>query len=211
MQRKVSTTLAATLASLLISPVWAQDPNPAASINRITAPVFIAAGIAYVTRRMAIGGWLFYFYLILIMQVVFIGFMLFIEIKTTSMEGWDPFYYWLGWADFISYGVAKVVCLIFSIRFWSGAQRTPMNLKYMRIILGIVLATAISRIVMNSLVWQEQDLAILLVIPLLSALVWLTYWMVSRRVKYIFSLQGKAFDYEEFKEHLKHGKENPPP
>jgi hypothetical protein len=206
--RKAIATVSIVLASFFSASVWAQDSNPAASINRITAPLFIAAGIAYVTRRMAIGGWLFYFYLILIMQVAFLGFTLWLEIEATSMEGWDPFYYWLSWADFLSYAIAKIVCLIFAIRFWSEAQRTLENLKYMRIILGIVLATAIGRIAMNSMVWLEQDSTILLFIPLFSAVLWFTYWLVSRRVKYIFDLQGESFDYDEFKGRLKQPKDD---
>jgi len=204
-KKSITTILATALCALLASPVLAQDPNPAASINRITGPLFIAAGIAYVTRRKAVGGWLFYFYLILILQVVFIAFMLILELETTSMEGWDPFYYWLSWADFFSYALAKVVCLIFGVRFWSEAQRTTKNLKYMRIILGVVLLTSISRIAMANLVWQEYDLAIILGVSFFSSLLWFTYWLVSRRVKYVFALRGEAFAYDDFKEHLRQG------
>ena len=208
--RRISANLAIALTSLVASTVWAQDPNPAASINLITAPLFIAAGIAYVTRRMAIGGWLFYFYLILIMQMLLVAFMFVGEIKTTSIEGWDPFYYWLSWADYLSYALAKTVCLGFGIRLWSKAQRTQKNLRYMRIILGIVLLTAISRAVMNSLVWQEDIQTILGGVALFSSVLWFTYWLVSRRVKYIFTLQGTAFSYDDFKEQVKQGKSNPP-
>lgn len=205
MKKRITTILATAFSTLLASPVLAQDPNPAASINRITGPLFIAAGIAYVTRRKAVGGWLFYFYLILTLQVVFIAFLLIAELKTTILEGWDPFYYWLSWADYLSYALAKVVCLVFGLRLWFEAQRTAKNLKYMRIILGVVLLTSISRIAMNNLVWQEYDQTILYGIALLSSLLWFSYWLVSRRVKYVFNLQGKAFAYDDFKEYVRQG------
>ena len=204
MKKRITTILATAFSTLLASPVLAQDPNPAAYINRITAPLFIAAGIAYVTRRKAVGGWLFYFYLILILQVTFIAFLLIAELKTTSLEGWDPFYYWLSWADYLSYALAKVVCLIFGVRLWFAAQRTAKNLKYMRIILGVVLLTSISRIAMSYLVWQD-GLTILYGIAFLSSLLWFSYWLVSRRVKYVFNLQGKAFAYDDFKEQVRQG------
>jgi hypothetical protein len=59
-------------------------------MGTLGAPVFIAAGVAYLTRRMAIAGWLFYYYFGLIGAVLFMPLLL-----SEAVPAWYPSY----WAD----------------------------------------------------------------------------------------------------------------
>jgi len=52
---------------------------------------------------------------------------------------------------------------------------------------------------MNYLFWKEYDQAIWYGISFISSLLWFTYWLVSRRVKYVFTLRGKPFVYNVFR------------
>lgn len=85
---------------LVMSPVVAQEADPTAA-TRGFMPFILAGMIAYVTRRMAIGGWLFYFYLGLCLSAVITTFMAVSSLPNLNPEGWDMFYWWMAVLDYI--------------------------------------------------------------------------------------------------------------
>ena len=95
-------------------------PAYAASMNSSVtygAPLAIAVGIAYVTRRMSIGGWLFYYYLQLYANVLITVLLSFVVINNMQPTGWgDKTLYTLFVLSIVAMFLVKAIEAIFATR-----------------------------------------------------------------------------------------------
>lgn len=184
---------------LVMSPVVAQEADPTAA-TRGLMPFILAGMIAYVTRRMAIGGWLFYFYLGLCLSVVITTFMAVSSLPNLNPEGWDMFYWWMAVLDYIPLLMATAASFIFGVRLLFRSQRNSGNLRIMRFALLAVVIFNVTSIFIGGRFFPEDESGnVLSAFGAVFSSIWCVYWFVSRRVKYVMTLGDHEWNYEDFK------------
>lgn len=185
------------------SPALAQgeaSTNP----GRALYPILIAAGIAYVTRRRAIGGWLFYYYLVLYLSSALAVLMAIATLPNLHPDGWDTFYWMLAVISYVPWLLSKLAELIWGSRLLIRSQRTARNLGIMRRIFGTQVALLIVSLIIGYAYFPEDENGNLMdIISLIVASVWCAYFYVSKRVRYVLAGGARDWSYEAFRGQLK--------
>jgi hypothetical protein len=176
---------------------------PAALAASTTSPnagaisLWVAAGIAYLTRRRAIGGWLFYYYLQLYGGALFtllLSAQLIDNLKTT---GWpSAALHTLFVLSVVPSLLVQALELLFATRLLFRSQRNAKNLALLRYVLVASVVAAISGLAIDS-VHFSGDVP-LSVFGLIVSSIWCLYFFVSRRVKHVFAVSPNTWSYEEF-------------
>ncbi|MBN1547237.1 MAG: hypothetical protein JW902_11305 [Syntrophaceae bacterium] len=177
-----------------LSACAAEASNPAF----VAAPLGITLAIAYVTRRMAIGGWLFYYYLQL-----YIGVLLTIAFIPAIVNNLQP----TGWEDKTIYGffvfsivpplLVKVLEVIFATRLLFKSQRNEKNVKTVRYVLLSSVIFSIISLVIDGYYFREN--AGLSIYAVIFASIWCLYFFYSYRVDYVLSRRTDPWNYDNFK------------
>jgi len=185
------------VSSLSASPVYAASSDIATAIAPI-APLFFILFIAYLTRRVSIGGWLFYYYFNLFGAFVFIVFIG-STILDLNPKGWeDTTLYILNVISSVPIFLTKILETIFAIRLLIPSQRNSKNVRVLR---HVLLASVVSYFIAVAIdYYYFPDNVVFSLIGLAGASIWTLYFFVSYRVKYAFSNWSGAWDYETFKE-----------
>jgi hypothetical protein len=175
-------------------------PAHAAAINPGTAgaPLGIALAIAYVTRRMSIGGWLFYYYFQLYATLLISLLLGALVVENLNLSGWeDKALYMLFVISTVPIYLMKIVETLFATRLLIKSQRKSKNVKTLRYILSAsVVFYAISLTIDH---YHFPDNVALDVFGLVFAFIWALYFFVSYRVNYVLSNWSGKWDYKTFK------------
>ena len=174
-----------------------------------TAPILLALAIAYVTRRMSIGGWLFYYYLILYGSILMNLFLGVLTIENYNPAGWEnETIYILFLISTLPLYIILLVEMIFATKLLIKSKRNPKNVKILR---NILVASVIINLIIFGIDYSyfPDNLAISGLALFLSG-IWCSYFIVSERVKYVFENWSGNWDYQSFKDRKTIKSESPP-
>jgi hypothetical protein len=187
------------LIALVVTPSFAlaQQADPTAA-TRGLMPFILAGMIAYVTRRMAIGGWLFYFYVGLMLGPVLAVALAYPVIGDYFQPSlWqDAKTYWLSFFSYLPWLASLIVVFLSAARLIFRSQRNRANAMLLRYSLIALVVTGIIGLVIE-LVYFPED-AILSVISTVFASLLCLYFFVSKRVKYVFDNWSGKWSYDDF-------------
>lgn len=162
------------------------------------APLFVALGIAYVTRRMSIGGWLFYYYLQLYGTVLITTLLSAMIIDNLQPAGWeDKALYTLFVLTVVPTLLVKLVEIIFATRLLIKSQRNEKNVKVVRYVLLASVIISTGSFAINF--YHFRDNLPLSIFGLIFSLIWCLYFFSSRRVEYALSHWNGVWNYDSFK------------
>ncbi len=192
MKRWVSLFGVALIISL--SPAFAYAA-PTDNIRTMATPIILALAIAYVTRRMAIGGWLFYYYLMVFAPLFLFAFF---EFEYLNPDDWKySGLYAQVILPTILLIVLKVMEFFVAVRLLFKSQRNSQNVLVLRyVLIASVVAWAIDIIVDYN--YYKDDLAIS-VFGFTLKLIWMLYFYFSSRVNYVLCNWPGSWDYQSFK------------
>ncbi len=187
--------IAALIALLALAvPAHAEATNPGTAL----APLFVALGIAYVTRRMAIGGWLFYYYLGLYVSAPIMVLSAVASFTNLQPSGWeDKALYAFVVLSYIPWFLAFTLNLIFSTRLLFKSQRNEKNTKIVRYVLLALVITSAAGVVIDYIYFPED--VPLDILSLISSSIWCLYFFFSKRVKYVLARWTGEWNYDAFK------------
>jgi hypothetical protein len=151
--------------------------------NSFFTILFVAWGIAYLSRRRAIGGWLFYFYLQLFLSLLFSFIFLPGIISNLNPNSWDSS---LRYVMFLASTVPTLVTQYVEVFAASRLLRTrnAANLNFLRIVLA-VLAVASGVGMAIDLQYFVAN-AVFDVLTFVFALIWSLYFWRAQRVRKVF-------------------------
>jgi len=184
----------------------AQDQTTAAvtTIRSALTPILVALGIAYVTRRRAIGGWLFYFYLSVFGSIAISWVFVIPALKTLFLDTEiRDFYWWISAVDYLLPLAASFALWILAIRLLFKKQRVTRNLTAMKYATAIAVAANLVSAYISTKYFAGDPSSGLTYLSLVSSIIWCAYWLLSKRVQYVMTRGNVPWDYEEFKQHLK--------
>ena len=177
-------------------------PAYAASMNSSVtygAPLAIALGVAYVTRRMSIGGWLFYYYLQLYANVLITVLLSFVMIDNLQPTGWeDKTLYSLFVLSIVPMFLVKAIEAIFATRLLVKSQRNEKNVKIVRYIILVSVIICATSIAINY--YHFRDNVPFSIYALITSSIWCLYFFLSYRVDYVLSHWTGLWIYDSFKE-----------
>lgn len=189
----------AAIISILFVPslTWAQQSDPTASTS-VWTPFIVAAAIAYLTRRMAIGGWLFYFYIGILVSPVTSLVLAYpdIGIYFYPSQWYDLKTYWLSFFSYVPWLVSLLVVFLAALRLILRSQRNRANAQFLRRALLALAATGVLGWVIELNYWPEY--ALLSGISTFSAGIICLYFFTSKRVRYVFDNWSGKWSYEDF-------------
>jgi hypothetical protein len=187
------------LIALIVAPSFslAQQADPTAA-TRGLMPFILAGMIAYATRRMAIGGWLFYSYIGLMLGPVLAVALAYSVIGDYFQPSlWhDAKTYWLSFFSYLPWLASLIVVFLSAARLILPSQRNRANAMLLRYSLVALVVTGIIGLVIE-LVYFPED-ATLSVISTVSASLLCLYFFVSKRVKYVFDNWSGKWSYDDF-------------
>jgi len=170
-------------------------------MNTILSAKLIPLAIAYVTRRMAIGGWLFYYYL-----NTFIGFFFALSMYWMAFD--QGLFQLDGWPNqkifYLYLFTTTPIMVLYSLRFFiSGrlilkSHRNMRNISFLKsIFFYSALLYTISFYIDKT--YFEEGSEVIDIIGFFLNILWFFYFSFSRRVKYVFSNPYKeAWSYDAF-------------
>lgn len=152
--------------------------------NSFFTMLFVAWGISYLTRRRAIGGWLFYFYFQLYLSFVFSFIFLPGIISNINPSGWDSSQ---RYAMFFVSTVPVVAAQWFEVFAATRLliRRNTQNLWTLRISLFILTALSGASTAIDLEYFQSN--AVFDIITLVFAIIWSIYFYKAVRVKQVFA------------------------
>lgn len=181
--------------SLLPFPAYAASTNPGVA----GAPLFIALGIAYVTRRMSIGGWLFYYYLQLYGTVLITMLLSAVIVDNLQPTGWeDKTLYTLFVLSVVPTLLVKALETVFATRLLFKSQRNEKNVKVVRYILLASVIIGATSLAIDY--YHFRDNLPLSIFALIFSSIWCLYFFLSYRVDYVMSRWTGVWNYDSFKE-----------
>src|ERR1700733_13995283 len=134
------------IVGMLVSCLAIADDGAAAPVNPGAgmAPLFVAFGLAYVTRKNAIGGWLFKYYLATFVSVFLLSLSSLRKAETLNPIAWHASWSSYAW-DFLS--MDPVTLLQWFVVFASIKllfRRSPANLALLRkALISVLIASGI--------------------------------------------------------------------
>lgn len=153
--------------------------------NPLGAGLFLAWGIAYLTRRRAIGGWLLYFYIQLYLSLLVS--LLFIPrvISNLSPGEWDSA------IRYVLYFLSTApVLLAEGFEVYAATQllvaRNETNLSVLRRALAVLVMTSGTSLAIDIFYFPEAPSIILDVLTFAFAAIWTAYFMKAKRVHLVF-------------------------
>ncbi len=160
--------------------------------NPVGAGLFLAWGIAYLTRRRAIGGWLLYFYiqlyLSLLVSLIFVPQI----ISDLSPGEWDSAIRYV--LFFLS---AVPVLLAEGFEAYAATKllrtRNEANLLLLRKALVVLVVTSGASVAINVFYFSDAPSIVLDVLTFVYAAIWTAYFTKAKRVRLVF-VEGK-WDY----------------
>jgi hypothetical protein len=163
------------------------------------APLVIALGVAYVTRRMSIGGWLFYYYLQLYCNVLITVLLSIVMIDNLQPTGWeDKTLYTLFVLSIVPIFFVKAIEGIFATRLLVKSQRNEKNVKVLRYILLASVIIDVASVAINY--YHFHDNVPFSIFALITSSIWCLYFFRSYRVDYVLSRWTGVWIYDSFKE-----------
>lgn len=156
-----------------------QAPNP------VGAGLFLALAVAYLTRRRAIGGWLFYFYLQLyssvLISLLFIGRV----VANLNPGNWDSsFLYVLFFLSTVPVLIAQLAEITLGTMLLF--QRNERNVQWLRTALVALAITSGISLGIDLAYFSEFPNIFFDVLTFLFASVWAIYFWRSKRVRLVF-------------------------
>jgi hypothetical protein len=177
-------------------------PAYAASMNSSVtygAPLAIALGVAYITRRMSIGGWLFYYYLQLYCNVLITVLLSFVMIDILQPTGWkDKTLCTLFVLSVVPVFLVKAIEAIFATRLLVKSQRNEKNVKVVHYILLASVIICAASVAINY--YHFRDNVPFSIYALITSSIWCLYFFLSYRVNYVLSRWTGVWLYDSFKE-----------
>ena len=161
--------------------------------------ILIPLGLAYVTRRMAIGGWLFLYYLSLLASIALVSILIIPSLPVFLDEGWSPLYWWIAFFDLVPWLVATALTWCFGLLLLFKHFRNARNLKLMRYSLLAVFTFSLLRVLLAVNYPDPDSPMVVLIMGLVSSAVWSLYWWMSKRVKCVMTRAIEPWDYKAFK------------
>lgn len=198
---KLEITMRRSLAliALIVTPSFAlaQQADPTAT-TRGLIPFILAGMIAYVTRRMAIGGWLFYFYIVLMLSpIVSVTFAYSVIGYYFQPSLWnDSKTYWLSFFSYLPWLASLTMVFMSATRLIFPNQRNRANAMFLRYSLVALVVTGLIGLIIDLMYFPEN--AILSGISTVCAILLCLYFFVSKRVKYVFDNWSGKWSYEDF-------------
>jgi hypothetical protein len=148
---------------------------------------------------MAIGGWLFYYYLQLYANVLIIVLLSFVMIDNFQPTGWeDKTLYILFVLSIIPMFLVKAIEAIFATRLLVKPQRNEKNVKVVRYILLASVIIDVTSIAINY--YHFHDNVPFSIYTLITSFIWCLYFFRSYRVDYVLSRWTGVWIYDSFKE-----------
>lgn len=191
-RNSVPTSFVGVCLMLLSLPAFAAASNTGTA----GAPLFLAFAIAYLTRRMAIGGWLFYFYLQLYVSLPF-WLLVFAstELKYLSPAEWNSselYAFYL--LSTIPSNIAMLAETIFATMLLF--QRDLAHVQYLRrTLIGYVIIASIT-VIVDVAYFNSTSTVTFDVLMLSFATIWCFYFYRSDRVRWVF-IENK-WNHESF-------------
>jgi len=191
----------ALAAMLTTGPAIAQEADPTAA-GRAVLPFAMAGMIAYVTRRMAIGGWLFYMYLGIILGAPITAVMAYPVIRDYFQPSlwYDTTTYLLGAASYLPLLAAHFAVFVLAVRLMFRSQRNRANAMALRYALLALLAANIAGTFIDAYYFENEVL--LNIFSMVVNTIMCLYFFGSKRVKYVFDNWTGAWNYEDFQTSL---------
>lgn len=153
--------------------------------NPVGAGLFLALAVAYLTRRRAIGGWLFYFYLQLY-SGVFVS-LLFVNrlLANLSPGNWDSsLLYVLFFLSTVPVLIAQIAEIALGTMLLF--QRNARNVQWLRAALVALAITSGISLGIDLAYFSEFPNIFFGVLTFLFACVWAVYFWRSKRVQLVF-------------------------
>lgn len=181
---------------LVLAPwdAWAAATQSPAQ-NPVAGALFIAWGIAYVSRRCAIGGWLLYFYIQLYLSV-----LLSLLLLPTSLGDFRPSV-WDSAQLYVLYlvSVVPVQLLVFAEAVAATillVRRSEGNLRGLkRILIALSVASGVT-LGIDFGYFSDSPAMFFDIITFIFAVIWLLYFSTSKRVRFVFI--DRNWDYATF-------------
>lgn len=186
------------LALMLILLGIAGPALAAANTSTPTAPsgFLIALLVVYATRRRAIGGWLFYFFVQTYFSALLAGVLTAMGASNFEMARWDSakLYVWylLSLVPALAAQAWEVIVATQLLR-----NRTAQNLERMRTATTAVLVTAAVALCIDIAYFDQAVTLMMDILGLFFAIVWFAYFRRSLRVKAVFVDHNWVNPHEE--------------
>lgn len=188
------------LAAVTMTPALAiaQQHDPLRGATTGLMPLILVALIVYSTRKMAIGGWLFYFYIGLILGPFISAILVYPVIGEYFQPSlwYDLKTYWLSFFSAIPGLVSSLVVSIFAVRLLFPSQRNRRNTMLLRYALLGQVTLGIIGAVIDLLYFAEE--AVLSMIALVPTSIICLYFLFSQRVKYVLDNWNGRWNYNDF-------------
>jgi hypothetical protein len=156
--------------------------NPGAGM----APLFVAFGLAFITRRNAIGGWLFNYYLAIFVSLFLLSLSSLLAAKNLNPIVWNASWSNYAW-NFLS--MVPVMLLQWFVVFASIKllfRRSQANLALLRkALISVLIAAGIGLAIDKGVFVQSQNI-FLDIYSLVVSAIWLAYFYASKRVRFVF-------------------------
>ncbi|MAB22999.1 MAG: hypothetical protein CMK78_01210 [Pseudomonadales bacterium] len=199
-EREITMKIRMFLAATTMTPALAiaQQHEPFRGATTGLMPFILVALIVYSTRKMAIGGWLFYFYIGLILGPIITAILIYPVIGEYFQPSlwYDLQTYWLAFFSAMPALFASLVVSIFAVRLLFASQRNRRNTMLLRYaLLGQVTLGIIGAVI--DLLYFPEDI-ILSVIALIPTSITCLYFFLSQRVKYVLENWNGHWNYNDF-------------
>jgi hypothetical protein len=161
--------------------------------------LWVAFAIAYLTRRRAFGGWLFYYYFQLYGTVAITALLSGAIAENLASSGWeDKPMYSLFLISVLPYYLLKAAEIIIASVLFLRKYRLQKLVNYVRlIILGQIVASGISLFIDYS---HFPDNLPLTVFSLSFSIIWFLYFTNSFRVHWVLTHPEWQWNYENFRQ-----------
>jgi hypothetical protein len=157
--------------------------------------LFVAWGIAYVTRRRSIGGWLLYFYIQLYASLL-VSLLFFPQvISNINPAGWDnAMRYVLFVLSTVPVLLAEGLEAFVATRLL--LDRSEKNLLFLKKVLFSLVAVSAVSVAIDVAYFSDAPSIFLDALTLVFAVIWALYFWKARRVRLVFI--EKAWNYEAY-------------
>jgi hypothetical protein len=161
--------------------------------------LWIAFAIAYLTRKRAFGGWLFYYYFQLYGSLAVTVLLMGVMSEDFRSSGWeDKAMYSLFLISVIPHYVLKASESLLASALFLRRCRSQKVLNYLRlIILAQVVVSGVSLFIDYN---HFPDNLPITVLSLVFSIIWLLYFTNSFRVHWVLAHPGWEWNYEAFRQ-----------
>jgi len=149
------------------------------------AGILIPFAIAYLSRRRAIGGWLFFFYLQLYLSFLVSLFFIPQVLTNLNPSDWDDSFLYVMF--FLSIIPALVITIIeVLVATLLLIRKTEHHVNLLRKVLIVMVVTSGATVWIDYSHFKDDSFIIFDVVSFIFAVIWLSYFYIARRVKLVF-------------------------